>query len=256
MKEFKSISIEDAHHRKKQLLIHHRKQLLTYTLYVISTSFTVLGVGLLFAFYGQEVLIKAKSILGSKDGMIRVYGVLASYYAVVIGVYMIRFKKVVIIQNNNGIQINQKQVVDTDVTQGGNGDIFDNEAKYYSFWHRLSIISAFTILISLIYFVKFNVFDEENFDVNNLLKFTPLAFPVYILFWVCINRASHYNQISVAYRHRARILDMISIVPKKYDSVHEKVWQEMVSPVRVQTKDKTKQALKLLQEINKALPKQ
>jgi hypothetical protein len=224
----------------------------TTTLYVLSISATLLVTGILFAFNGQEVLIKAKSVLGSKDGMIRVYGVLASLYAIVIGLYTVRrFKKARRATSGNNAN------VDTQITvmQKNEGDIFYNEAKYYSLWHRLSIISAFTILISLIYFVYFNVYNDEVFDVNNLLKFTPLAFPVYILFWVCINRANHYNQISVAYRHRARILDLVSIVPEKYDSVHEQVWQEMVSPLSVQTKDKTKQALKLLQEINKALPK-
>jgi hypothetical protein len=47
----------------------------------------------------------------------------------------------------------------------------------------------------------------------------------------------------------------VNIVPEKYNAIHEQVWAEMVSPLSVQTKDKTKQALKLLQEINKALPK-
>jgi hypothetical protein len=86
----------------------------------------------------------------------------------------------------------------------------------------------------------------------------PISIPLYLLFWMFFDRAKHYSYLAVFYRHKERALELSEHI-RKYGgtemlSVLETIYKEVLS-LDIKKSDKTKQALKLLQEINKALPK-
>jgi hypothetical protein len=133
-------------------------------------------------------------------------------------------------------------------------EVLQKEASYYSKLHFKFLATSIAILVALIAFVLFVIF-PETFEVKNLLKFVPLAIPVYVIFGVYVSRANHYSHLSSSYRHKARVLDLTNVIPPKHEAVHEKAWMEMIALDNTKKPDDTKKALKLLEEINKIMPK-